>query len=189
MWRSLLRIRFFAWLLAFGIAAAAEQHGRVQFGGLPVPGATVTASQRQKTFVAVTDPQGVYSFPDLPAGNWTMRVEMLCFSTITREVTVPAQAGSIPEWELKLLPFDQIKAEVIEVPVQTVVVAQETKPVESKPPAKTNEATPAASEANDEFSQRPADGFLINGSMNNGASSPLALAPAFGNFRKGPRGL
>src|SRR5579864_4190421 len=102
MWRSLLRIRFVAWLLAISLAVAAEQHGRVQFGGLPVPGATVTASQGQKTFVAVTDQQGVYSFPDLPAGSWTMRVEMLCFSAITREVSVAAEAGSIPEFELKL---------------------------------------------------------------------------------------
>jgi len=190
MLKSLRRIRPLASLVIFGLAAAAEQHGRVQFGGLPVPGATITAAQGQKTFVAVTDQQGVYSFPDLPAGTWTMRVEMLCFSTITRDVTVGAGADSIPEWELKLLPFDQIKAEVIARPAQTAVaVAQESKPAESKAPVKPNETTPAASEAADEFSQRPADGFLINGSINNGASSPFALAPAFGNFRKGPRGL
>ncbi|MBL8229515.1 MAG: TonB-dependent receptor, partial [Bryobacterales bacterium] len=37
--------------------------------------------------------------------------------------------------------------------------------------------------------QRAADGFLINGSVSNGASSPFALLPAFGNNRRGQRSL
>jgi hypothetical protein len=40
-----------------------------------------------------------------------------------------------------------------------------------------------------EDSQSAADGFLINGSQNNGASSPFAQAAAFGNNRRGPGGL
>ncbi len=38
-------------------------------------------------------------------------------------------------------------------------------------------------------SQRAADGFLINGTALNGASSPFALNQAFGNNRRGPRSL
>ena len=50
-------------------------------------------------------------------------------------------------------------------------------------------AEPApAPEVTSELSQRAADGFLINGSAQNGASSPFAQNPAFGNNRKnGPR--
>ena len=58
---------------------AAEVHGQVQFGGLPLPGATVTASQGDRNFVAVADPMGNYSFPDLPDGAWAFKVEMLGF--------------------------------------------------------------------------------------------------------------
>jgi hypothetical protein len=41
----------------------------------------------------------------------------------------------------------------------------------------------------EDLSQRAADGFLINGSVLNGAASPFAQALAFGNFRNGPKGL
>jgi hypothetical protein len=37
----------------------------------------------------------------------------------------------------------------------------------------------------EELTQRAADGFLINGSVNNSAASPFAQFPAFGNTRKG----
>ena len=73
-------------LLAVLGLQAAEHHGHVKFGGLPVPGATVTATQGDKKFVAVTDQQGDYSFPDLPDGTWTIQVEMLCFSTVKQDV-------------------------------------------------------------------------------------------------------
>jgi hypothetical protein len=41
----------------------------------------------------------------------------------------------------------------------------------------------------DDLVRRASDGFLINGSTNNSASSPFGLFPAFGNFRKGPGSL
>ena len=90
-------------------APASEHHGIVKFAGLPVPGATITATMGDKKLVAVTDPQGVYSFPDLPDGVWNLQVEMLCFSTLKNEVAIAPNSPS-PEWELKLLPFDEIKA-------------------------------------------------------------------------------
>jgi len=40
-------------------------------------------------------------------------------------------------------------------------------------------------EVSNELNQRAADGMLINGSAQNGASSPFAQSPAFGNARRG----
>src|SRR5947209_7136778 len=91
------------------LLAAAEHHGQVKFGGLPVPGATVLATMGDKTLSAVTDGNGAYSFPDLADGTWKVKVEMLCFSPIEQDVVVAPGAPS-PAWELKLLPFDEIKA-------------------------------------------------------------------------------
>ena len=51
-----------------------------------MPGATVTATMGDKKLVAVTDPQGIYTFPDLPDGVWNLQVEMLCFTTLKMEV-------------------------------------------------------------------------------------------------------
>ena len=100
---------FLAFILAAFTLAASEHHGQITFGGLPVPGATITASQGDKSVAVISDPEGKYSFPDLADGVWTMQVEMLCFETAKREVTVAASAAG-QDWELKLLPMDQIKA-------------------------------------------------------------------------------
>jgi trimeric autotransporter adhesin len=170
--------------------AASQEHGVVLFGGLPVPGATVTATQGDKNFTAVTDPQGAYSFPDLADGTWTIQVEMLGFATIKSEIAVPHGAVSAP-WELKMLPLEQIHAEaqalVVRSPKPPTPPPQPT-PAEAKKP----EAGPQVSEtapARDDLSERSNDGFLINGSVNNGASSPYSLIPAFGNNRNGSRSL
>ncbi|MGA2262711.1 MAG: carboxypeptidase-like regulatory domain-containing protein, partial [Acidobacteriota bacterium] len=96
------------WLGTLNLTAA-EHHGQVRFGGLPVPGATVTAVQGEKKLVTITDPQGYYAFPDLPDGVWVLQVEMLCFSPSKQEVPVAAGAPGL-EWELKLLPFNEINA-------------------------------------------------------------------------------
>jgi hypothetical protein len=95
--------------LAPGLVQASPHHGMVKFAGLPVPGATITATMGDKKFVAVTDGQGQYSFADLADGVWNLQVEMLCFTTLKMEVAVAPNSPS-PEWELKLLPFDEIKA-------------------------------------------------------------------------------
>ena len=89
--------------------AAAEHHGAVTYGGLPVPGATVTLTQGDKKLTAVANDQGVYSFADVPDGTWNLEVDMLCFEPLKQEVAI-APGAPAPTWELKLLPLDQIKA-------------------------------------------------------------------------------
>jgi hypothetical protein len=235
IWNSLRQ--GLAVLVSCGLLAAAPHRGLVKFGGLPVPGATVTASQGDKKLSAVTDPMGTYSFADLPDGNWTIRVEMLCFAPLEREVAVSADAPA-PEWELKLLPFDEIKASAPPPPPSSTPAATTTSGAAAPGAAKTETATatppPAAkkgaklpkgvpppqaantpggfqraeanasgdgakaaegngSSAPTEMNGAPQsaanDGFLINGSVNNGASTPFAQSAAFGNNRRGPRSL
>ena len=84
---SSLRFGVIACLAVMGLAAT-EHKGVVVFGGLPLPGATVTASQGEKKVTAVTDAQGLYSFADLADGVWSMQVEMLCFAPSKREIAV-----------------------------------------------------------------------------------------------------
>jgi trimeric autotransporter adhesin len=187
--------------------AASEHHGQVKFGGLPLPGATVSATANGKTFTAITDPLGVYAFPDLPDGTWTIQVDMLCFATIKQEVTV-APAAPAAVWELKLLPISEMNAVASTAepvaPARPPEVTRTRKSKSTPPPANTPggfqrtdvnasatpsaaDSSPAPTEASTDLAQKPTDGLLINGSGNNGASSPFALAPAFGNNRKGQR--
>jgi hypothetical protein len=52
---------------------ASEYRGQVTFSGVPIPGATVTATQGDVKLVAITDPMGSYVFSDLPDGAWAIR--------------------------------------------------------------------------------------------------------------------
>src|SRR5580658_5319750 len=105
-----MRTRLLTIALLFICALAAAEHkGKVQFGGLPVPGVTVTATQGDRTLTAITDQQGNYSFTDLPDGVWNFQVEMLGFAPVKQEVTIAAGSPA-SEWDLKMLPLDEIKA-------------------------------------------------------------------------------
>ena len=160
---------------------ASEYRGQVTFGGLPVPGATITATRGDKKLTAITNDAGAYIFPDLPDGDWTIRVEMLGFAAISKAIAVgpntPASA-----WDLQMLPLDQIKAQSEAAPAPP---AANTAPV-SKPRETRTAPQPGMEAAQNSNNQSPDDGFLINGSTNNGASSPFGQFPAFGNTRGGP---
>jgi len=181
-------------LLAACLLDAAEHQGVVRLGTLPVPGASVTAKRGDKEVAALTDAQGAYLFPDLADGAWTIKVEMRGFVAQEREVQVPGAA----EWTLAILPL----AKITEAGVNAAVRAAETPKAEIKRPAKI--AAPAATNTTSGFqraevsasntpveasaisadvSRRAADGFLVNGSVNNAASSPFSQVPAFGNNR------
>src|SRR5580700_134345 len=120
--------------------AASPHHGAVTFGGLPLPGATVTVTQGDKRLVAVTDQQGAYSFPDLADGIWKIQVEMLCFTPFTQEIGITADAPS-PTWELKLLSLDEIKASAPPPAPKPAAVAAAAA---STPAAAASAAQPAA---------------------------------------------
>jgi len=202
-------MRFLAILFLTLPLAASEHRGVVKFGGLPVPGATITASQGERKLSTISDPDGAYSFADLTDGAWSIEVRMQLFSPERREVQVSAETP-VMQWELKVLPLDQIGNLTVASAAPPPPPVAAVKPVAGAKPAPTNTATPfqrtdlAASReapaaappretvsAQDtaELSQRAADGFLINGSVNNGAVSPFAQLPAFGNNRRGARSL
>ena len=170
--------------LALSALFAAQHYGQVTFNGLPVPGAIVTASRADQKLTAVTDTQGLYTFPELADGAWTLQVEMLGFAAATQEVVAGPDATPA-RWELKLLPLDQIQAEI-----KTAAAAVTPAPAAAVEQPKADASAPQTPEPSDEeLNQRAADGFLINGSTNNGASSPFSLSPAFGNRRFGGRQL
>jgi hypothetical protein len=193
--QGVIRLAAAAFAAVFALAAS-EYHGQVKFAGRPVPGATVTATRGETKLVAITDERGVYSFPDLADGAWTVQVEMLCFAPLEREVNI-AQGAPADEWNLKLLPAAQLDAMATPLapPATPAAAAPQEgfaqaglKEVASKAkPAK--EAPPAETEIGDaaELSQKASDGLLINGSVNNGAASPFAQSAAFGNNRFGNR--
>ena len=104
-------ISIFALFLFAHVALGASGHrGIVRFNELPVPGVTVIATQGDKQFVATTNLQGLYVFPELSDGVWTMRVDLTGFRSVSREVTVGPDSPAI-EWELEMLPINEMKTE------------------------------------------------------------------------------
>lgn len=185
---------FLVWACGSHQAAASEYYGQVAFGGFPVPGATVTATRDGKKFTVTTDEGGRYRFDDLPDGPWKIEIALQCFATIHADVSV---AKDVPpgKWELQLLPLDQLKAlaqpQQPEVTPRPGLQAQGEKKPESPAPS-------AAAAANapveipkppGEASQDSSDGFLVNGSVNNAATSQFSLNQAFGNRRGNSKSL
>jgi hypothetical protein len=181
-------------LLAVSPALAAEYHGQVMFGGIPVPGAVVTVALGDKHLSTVTDSQGLYQFPDLSDGTWKVHVEMRGFAALDGQAVV---SGSTPQgaWDLKMLPLatmlSQAKAAPAEVPA---LQARETAatPAPGQSAKKKTEAAsgPGPLRPPEEASeQASSDGLLVNGSENNAATSKYSISPAFGNQRPGLKAL
>ncbi|MCX6608826.1 MAG: carboxypeptidase regulatory-like domain-containing protein, partial [Acidobacteria bacterium] len=149
-----------------GTLAGAELRGVVQYGGLPVPGVSVVAVQGTTRRTALTDGAGAYSIAAVAQGTWTIQVEMQLFATQRQDVV----AGTSTEWAL-------VRAQMPEPQIRF-----EKPPVRMAP-----RPTPTAKAKPEPEAVETDEGLLINGSVNNGASSPFAQLPAFGNNRKGQR--
>ena len=156
-------------------AVAADHAGQVTVGGLPVPGATVTAVRDGAEIITTSDEAGVFRLTGLAEGEWTVRVEMPGFAPLVQSIVVGADT-SPSSWAMTIVPIDARAA--------TPAVQRFDRP--SAVPAQ-----PPPSLAVDEAAGRigAEDGLLINGSVNNGAASPFAQARAFGNNRPGQRSL
>ena len=205
-----------ALLVAAPHAGASELRGLVTFSSLPVPGATVTATHNGASHATVTDEQGHYRFANLDDGRWTIEVAMVGFSPMKRDVVVSPDAPAA-EFALTVLPFDQIAAgrtvRIEPAPASAapsggstpasrpasgggfqrsaVTTAPSASPGATATPAAPSTAGNAvvAGDGGGDRSADAADGFLINGSVNNSAASPFAQLAAFGNNRRGSRSL
>jgi hypothetical protein len=141
-------VNYFRRLLVASLAiialAASEHHGVVKSNGIPVPGATVTASQGDtKPLVTTTDDNGAYEFADLPDGIWTITVDLLGFSTLSREVGVTADAGS-PTWDLKVQSLDALNNDLAAEAAKRSGASAAPATVSATVPASSDKAAPPA---------------------------------------------
>ena len=190
------------------LGAAADHTGKVTLTGVSIPGATVTAKQGEKTLTTITDQGGVYRFTEIADGVWTITVSMAGFETMTREVTLPSSAEGV--WELTLLPIEKIVGTLptprpVTAPAATPSGSQTRNTSKTPAPAAPQQGfqragvsqvstPPPAPATGDEAPVDPtgigsAAGLLINGSVNNGATTPFAQPRAFGNNRPNQRSL
>jgi len=190
MRRWLCRALLLGLLLGFAAldrARATEYYGQVTFGGVPVPGATVRATQGSKTLSVITDERGLFRFADLADGAWKLEIKLQFFQPMQAEVTVSASATP-GNFELKALPVDDLTALSKIVLPRIIAVPKLLEPVEKKPDAAANGPVDIPKPPED-ASEQSADGLLVNGSVNNAATSQYSLSQAFGNRRPNSRSL
>jgi hypothetical protein len=189
-------------------AMASAYHGQVTFSGLPLPGSTVTvtATQGDKKVVAISDEQGMFGFADLADGKWSLTIEMTGFAPLKQEITVAPDAAA-GAFEMKVMTLDQIRAEdkpvhfdpaqlanpavvaVVAAPSAATVAAAKTKSAAAGAKTQAAAAAPEAPPPPDATSAQANDGTLINGSVNNAATSQYSMNAAFGNNRNGGHSL
>ena len=118
---------FAALVLSSVAALASEYRGVVDFGGVPVPGVTVKATQAGKTVTATTGDDGSYTLPDLADGNWTIELEMTGFAPLKQDVVI---APNMPpgQWDLKLLPVGEIQTAAAPPPGQSTRFLRRQRP-------------------------------------------------------------
>lgn len=169
-------------------AVASPYSGKVTYNGLAVPGAAVAATQDGQTFTVVTDPGGVFRFPDLKDGAWKIEIKMEFFVTINTQVIVQPKMPAA-SWELTALPIGQLVADAKKQPA--VSELPQLPPVAALKPSEQNPQNDSAAAAREspEQDDRSADGLLVNGSVNNAATSVYSTNPAFGNSRTNSRAL
>ena len=172
------------WIAVAGLMAA-EHHGTVKCGSLPIPGASVTAVRGDKKLFTTTDENGRYSFADLSDGAWTIEVEMLGFAKLSKEVGVAFDAP-VAEWSLKFLPMSAIMA----TPATPATAgAAPPKPADaSGTPApvtapQTTQTTTAAAATPKPAASGPAARPTQGGRGQNGANGRPSLVPANGYQR------
>ena len=187
-WRRLARIFALctiAWLCSVLPAAAAPYYGRVTYNGMPVPGATITATRDGQKFTAVTNLGGVYQFSNLADGVWKIAVQMQMFSAIHAQVIVGPKTP-VSNWKLMPLPMNQLAARARkEANAPAASAVHLTRPqARHRAEANVPEPPPPTREK-----QLSANGFLVNGSENNAATSVYSTNPAFGNSRATMRSL
>src|SRR5208283_3792090 len=143
LYTSIGRLLLVACLVVMGLTAS-EHHGTVKSGGLPVPGASVTATQGDKKVLTTTDENGLYSFPELADGIWTISIEMLGFEKVSREIGVAADAPS-PTWDLTMQSLEAMTAPLPPPPAPVApAVPAATAPATAATAEKPAEAKPTA---------------------------------------------
>jgi len=169
--------RLFAVFLAVSCLMAMEQRGIVTSAGNPLPGVTVVATMGDKKVTTTTDENGVYVFPNLEEGVWTVHVEMLGFTSLTKEIAVTPGAP-VPQWDMKLLSADQMKAAIAEA-LNPKAAAEKPATASAENPAAGKPATATAS---------PAAASPSTPAPANASNSPAASSTSANNGRGNSNG-
>jgi len=162
---------------------AAEHRGSVTSNGLPIPGATVTATQGERKLVTTTDERGRYAL-DLAPGQWTLSVSIFGFAPQRRELNETGVQGPELEWKLELNAPPHVAAQNRQAAFQSVdlnAVNTENEITNEAAAAEQQSAGVATSDAN--------EAFLVQGSLSGGLQNMQTNDPMWMMGRAGMMGM
>jgi hypothetical protein len=175
-----LSSRAVLWVAVFAAAgsvaavllAGPALYGTVASGGLPIPGAVVTAVSGDRKVITSTDQFGKYAFEDLTPGSWTIQVEAFAFEPSQRTVNLPSDAAV--SWDLKLKEPSRAAA-----PAQAGQRSGAAQPFQRVDVSQTAEndtlaalAAQPPSETQADLAQNANESFLVTGSLSQGLQGP-----------------
>jgi hypothetical protein len=143
---------------------AAEHRGAVKSSALPVPGATLTATQGPVKLTVWTNESGEYRFAELTPGTWKIEVSMAGFEAVVREIDAASGAA---EWSL---PVKSAPRRAGPAPSQGAfqqLTLQQSVQSEVQTALSAAASLPAAPE----LEQNANESFLVSGSLSRGLQS------------------
>jgi hypothetical protein len=161
--------------------------GTVKFGGQPLPGATVIATQSNHRAVTTTDESGNYELTDLAPGTYTLEVQMFGFLTAHKEVQIHPGSPAV-DWSLELQPRAREVAERPRGP-QAARVGGFRATTENEVDQLAEAPPPDIAGAN---SANASEAFLVNGTLSNGlqnGQSDFGLRGPLAGLEGPPGGL
>jgi hypothetical protein len=136
--------------------------------------------------VAITNLQGEYILPSSVDDTWTVQIEMSGFSACKG-------SGSTTIWELNLLPFEEMHAEIIKPEATNAAIPSRAQADYPKPNIAEHKISASANppelqstsglfdnKSPEELNQSAMEGSVINGSINDGTKPSMI---SFGNNR------
>ena len=144
------------------------QSGIVRSGNQPIPGATVTAAQGDKTFVTTTGEDGYYAFPPLGDGMWTVEVQMFGFEPVKQQVDYSKTGVASFSLKLREAPAAGRMAQFAGARANGQAGNQLDSQIQSELSAVQAPPSPAANPQNSN------EAFLISGSLSQGLSQNAA---------------
>ena len=71
------------------------QSGTVKAGGQPIPGASIRATQGERSLVTLTDEKGAFRLDGMAPGAWVVEADMFGFEHLRRDVHVSTTPANL----------------------------------------------------------------------------------------------
>ena len=168
-------------LLAVSLPFVFGQSGTVKSAGQPIPGATVRATQGERSLVTLTDDNGAFRFDGMTPGAWIIEADMFGFDHLRREVQI---AGTPANLDLTL----QLSARAT-TPAPSRPAAQPESGTSSTFPSEQPENSAVAEFAPQVSADSSNEAFLVNGTVSQALRTNQADFAGFGPGGFGPGGF